>query len=78
MAYADVDVIVNGALEESRTFHDETLMNHYIGEIEDEASDHGYLTEVYVVWHEHDDDIECECVQYLTSHKPYATFNQEA
>jgi hypothetical protein len=81
MAYADVSVIVDGALEESETFHDETLMNDYIGKIEDEAKDHGYETQIYVVFHEHEDlegDQECQCIQYLTDHHPYATFNQES
>lgn len=78
MAYADLDVIVDGALEESVTFHDETVMREYISEIEEEAKDHGYPTEVFVVFHEHEDNIECECVQYLTDHHPYVTFNVEA
>jgi hypothetical protein len=78
MSYAEVTVIVDGAFEESETFHDEALLSHYIAAIQDEAEGHGYPTEVYVLWHEHDDEgEECECVQYVTDHRPYASWNIE-
>ena len=75
MTYADVSVIVDGALEEERTFHDETLMNDYLRQIKDEAAADGIRTEVYVLWHEHDDMDECECIQYVTDHHPYAVYD---
>jgi hypothetical protein len=77
MIYADVSVIVNGALEEERTFHDETLMNDYLGQIEDEAKGDGIRTEIYVLWHEHDDMDGCACIQYATDHHPYAVYDYQ-
>lgn len=76
-AYAEVSVVVDGGLEECVTFHDETAMLDYIAEVGDDAADHGYPTEVYVLWHEHDETGECECVQYLTDHHPYASWNTD-
>jgi hypothetical protein len=72
--YADVSVVVDGALEDEQTFYDETLMAEFIREIEDEARSDGYPTQVYVLFHDHPEG-ECECIQYVQSHKPYAEFN---
>lgn len=73
--YADVSVVVDGALEESPRFYDECALNAYLAEIEADAADHGYPTEVYVLYHDHEPR-ECECVQYLQDHKPTYSYNQ--
>ncbi|PZR66789.1 MAG: hypothetical protein DLM66_12875 [Candidatus Dormiibacter spiritus] len=76
MAYADVSVVVNGALDEERTFTDQLLLDDYVAQVGEEAGGDGYPTEVFVVWHEHDPDVEeCECAQFLTNHHPYAAWN---
>jgi len=75
--YAEVTVIVDGALEESQTFHDEALMRDFIDTIREEAEGHGYLTEVFVMYHDHADGIDCECAQYVTDHHPTYTYNGE-
>ena len=76
--YADCTVIVAGAVEETATFADETLMNDWLKDIEDDAETSGYRIEVYVVWHDHDFDVEeCACVQYLTDHHPTYVYNPE-
>lgn len=69
MTYADVTVIVDGALETEARFHDYLLMNHHIAEEQAEAISHGYPTEIYVQYHEHAEG-ECECAQY---HHPHWT-----
>jgi hypothetical protein len=74
--YAEVSVIVDGALEEAETFHDYLLLEEYVRTIESDAADHGYPTEVYVVAHDHSPDVdECGCVQYLQDHKPQYAYN---
>lgn len=47
-AHATVDVIVNGALEESATFTDETLMADFIAGVREDAEGDGYPTEVFI------------------------------
>ncbi len=76
MAYAEVEVIVNGALEETEYFHDETLMHSFINEIKREATDHGYSTDIYVLWHGHNmDSEECFCSQYQIDGRPVLCLN---
>lgn len=74
MAYAEVSVIVDGALDEEATFYDETLMNDWLHHLKDESIGHGYPTEVYVRYHEHELS-ECECAQYETDHNPAYKWN---
>jgi hypothetical protein len=73
-AYADVSVVVDGALEEEHRFTDEALMTDYIRTVQDEAEGHGYRTEVFILEHDHE-PAECECIQYVQDHKPAYTFN---
>lgn len=73
--YAEVTVIVNGALEEEETFHDYALMDAFLAEVRREASSHGYPTEVFVLYHEHPLQAECECIQFETDHHPLFTYN---
>ena len=73
MAYDDVSVVVDGALEEERTIHDYLLLEEYVAAVKDDAIGHGYPTQIYVLHHEHNysPDHDCECVQYVTDHLPY-------
>ncbi len=76
--YLDASVIVDGALEEDSTFHDYLVFEAWLEGVKEDAASHGYLTEVFVVEHDHADleqDEECACVQYLTDHHPYLTLN---
>jgi hypothetical protein len=66
---------LNGAVEEDTTWYHETLWLDYVSQVRDEARDHGYLTELFVVEHEHAPVAECECVQYLTDHMPVYVWN---
>lgn len=72
--YVEVSVVVDGALEETETFRDESLMLDYVRTVQDEANGHGYRTEVYVLEHDHE-PADCSCVQYVQDHRPRWTFN---
>lgn len=74
--YAVVTVIVNGALESEETFIDTTLMYHALDEEQQAAEGSGEPTEVYVMYHDHDPDVECECAQYEQSGKPKYIYNR--
>jgi hypothetical protein len=73
-AYAEVTVIVDGALDQEITFTDETLMRDFIDKIREDAESDGYPTEVFVLYHEHEPG-DCECVQYVTDHRPAYAWN---
>jgi hypothetical protein len=78
MTYADVSLVVEGALDNQSVAYTETDVDEYVQAAEAEAKADGLHTEVYVLWHEHDEtNEECACVQYLTDHHPYASFNNE-
>ena len=70
MMYTQVDVICEGALEESETFTDYLLLNKYLANLKTEALEDGVTLEVYILEHEHALDIECNCAQYVTDHNP--------
>ena len=78
MTYADVSVIVDGALDESETFFDCLVMGEYLESIQSEAKSHGYPTSVFVLYHEHEETDEgCDCIQYLQDHHPWWTNESE-
>lgn len=70
--YADVDLIIDGALEHTVVLHtqDELAL---LGAILDMVQPvRPCKIEAYVVWHDHSEGLEeCTCVQYLTDHQPY-------
>jgi hypothetical protein len=73
--YAEVMVVVDGAMEEAEEFSDDTLMMDYIRGIEEEQRDHGYPVEVFVLEHEHEPTgDECACAQYAQDHRPRYSF----
>lgn len=78
MAYAVLTVIVDGALESEETYHDDALLNEAIAQEIAAAEGNGYRTEIDVRYHEHDDDIECECAQYETDGHPAYVINGDA
>ncbi len=67
-AWADVAVIVEGALAALQVFHDETALDAYVAEVRRDADADGLLTEVYVLWHEHSARLDgCGCAQHLSN-----------
>lgn len=81
MRYADVSVIVEGALDQETTVKNETELQRYVAVLQIDANKQGFTAEVYVVWHEHEAygnvDADCDCIQYVTDHSPYATVEPE-
>lgn len=73
--YAELSIVVNGALESTEIYFDETLLNEAISYFKEDAESHGYPTQVYVSYHDHSPDIECECAQYETDHHPAYEYN---
>jgi hypothetical protein len=84
-SYAEVSVIVDGALDAEVMFTDETLMLAYLASVGAEAESDGLPTEVYVLWHDHPlydeavdlDYDDCACVQYVSDHHPDYSWNVE-
>lgn len=75
-SYADVDVIVDGALAHQKTFTDHAALTSFIEQERDAAVADGLWTEVYILWHEHPmTDEECTCAQYATDHHPDFEWN---
>lgn len=72
MRYAEIYTIVDGALDREIETTDYLLAGAFVADVAREATD-GYETAVFVIMHEHEPG-ECECVQYLTDHKPTWTF----
>lgn len=76
MVYAELTVVVDGAVESEETFTDYLLMDERVREIGEDAQGDGYPTEVFIQYHEHDiTDGECLCVQYETDRKPAHSWN---
>jgi hypothetical protein len=75
--YAEVTVIVDGALDQEATFTDYLLQEQFVDGVREDAEADGYPTEVFVIEHEHAPGAECECVQYVTDHHPRYAWNQE-
>lgn len=78
MTYADVTVVVDGAVEQEEQFTDYLLLEQFIDGVREDAEGDGYPTEVYVLYHEHEPgEDECTCVQYVTDHHPQYQWNEE-
>ena len=74
----EVEVIVEGALDENHTFEDWDRADAYIESVRQVAARDGRLTEVYVTEHPHEiEQDECICAQYKSSHLPDYIFRQE-
>lgn len=75
----DASIIVDGALDESLELTTQDEIDELVKKL-DELSSDGKSTELYLLRHDHaelgelDDDT---CVQYLTDHHPYRTWNIE-
>lgn len=77
--YADVSIVVNGALDKEEVCYDEDAILSLVAELQADCErDEELQAQVFVLWHEHTNDgEECECVQYLTDHHAAYTFNMD-
>jgi hypothetical protein len=74
--YLEAYTIVEGAIGENEYFENGEGFDEWMEKTEAAALEDGLETQVYVIDHPHDMDMEdCCCVQYLTDHSPYCTFN---
>jgi hypothetical protein len=90
IGYSDVDVVVEGALDEMRVFIDyddgtsreyggNTTFNAWLEVLKRDLQAAELVAEVYVLRHEHEmSELECSCVQYLTDHTPAYRLGQGA
>lgn len=72
MGFTNVTVVWEGAVDTARTYFDnETYaMDELIASVKSDAATTNDLVEIYSIYHDHDVELDCECVQYLTSHQP--------
>lgn len=79
MSYAEVTVIVDGALSSEEVTYGQLDLDKVIVEAEQDALADGLPTEIYILHHDHDEpdgeDCSCECIQYEQSHKPAYSWN---
>jgi hypothetical protein len=75
--YAEVTVIIDGAVETEEIYHDQVFMDHCLESIAEDALGHGYPTEVYIMYHDHAFGMDCECIQYVADHRPVFQYNME-
>jgi hypothetical protein len=77
MAFAEVTVIVDGAVDRTELFTSEKGVANFIKVVRAEAQADGVPTQVFVLWHFHDvTQTECECVQYQTDGRPLYEWNK--
>lgn len=69
MGYYDVSVICDGALEATATEYNPEDVDAFVNIYRSEK----LPVAIYVLYHDHEDYLECECVQYVTDHAPFWT-----
>lgn len=72
MGFTDVTVVWEGAVDTQRIFLDDetTAMDALIAGVINDAMETTDLVEIYTVFHDHDADLDCACVEYLNDHLP--------
>lgn len=75
--FAEVTVIVDGAVDDEITVTDQAVLSAVIAGIGADAEADGITAEVYIQWHDHPMDYagECVCAQYATDHHPDYVFS---
>jgi hypothetical protein len=71
--YAEVTLVVEGAVEEEMFFYDGALLQGWIDNVDQEQQAEGWSGYLTVLWHDHPMG-DCECVQYVQDHRPYKTW----
>ena len=72
MAYADVDLIIDGALDESTTVSSTAQLSRLVAKWDKECKSAKVRGEVRVLWHGHPmSDEDCVCAQYEVDHHPH-------
>lgn len=81
--YIEATAVVEGALDTQTTFSDESSFNQWMENQHTKAQEDGLHTQIYKLVHEHDyvgadSRLECDCIQYLHDHRPFASWNDPA
>lgn len=74
-SFIEVSLIIEGGLAESVLFDTEEELDTWESNLRTEYQKIGAVTQwqAFVIRHDHPNDQECECVQYLTDHSPAFT-----
>jgi hypothetical protein len=73
MMYIQATSIIDGAVDEEFDFVGEDAADQLDAWLRD-LEDSGHGIDVYVLHHDHEYGIECECVQYVSDHNPTYRF----
>lgn len=77
MAYYQVDVIVEGALDDSFEFKSRERVEQLAKTVGEAADADGLATEIFVLYHPHNPGPECHCIQEAQDHHPEYSWNME-
>jgi hypothetical protein len=66
--YIEAELVVYGALDESNVFYTWAEFENYLKQVQQDESLSD--AELFILEHEHEPS-ECECVQFVTNHRPY-------
>lgn len=74
MGYTQIDTIYEGVAEATSYFNDdqEQQMKDFVAATQSFAYDNSDAeVKIYRLYHNHDQGIDCECIQYVTDHNPF-------
>ena len=79
MTYTEVSVVIDGWTDEVAEFTHDDFVDEFVETAHHAAMDHGYVTEVFLLVHDHDvlgeDEDDCECALLVTDHHPSFVWN---
>lgn len=67
-------VIIDGALEteETWTYGEGKHLDDWLRKQKHDAmSRHGQRTQIFLLHHDHSPDMDCECIQFTSDHRPF-------
>lgn len=68
--YIEASVVIDGALDSTETLRSHEALDIFVANTIAESPP-GMHVQIFTIEHQHAEDIDCECVQYLTDHLPY-------
>lgn len=69
--YLEATLIVGGAVDAMESFTDPVAFDTWLASIQGELRDSTETVEVYSMQHPHSPNLDCECAQYASDHRPY-------
>lgn len=77
MAYADVTVVWEGAVDETATFTTDAQVQKFADQVLSDATTKKAEVKIFVLWHNHAEDMDCECVQFVQDGRPTYSHDPE-